>query len=244
MKTITTTPSRNLLLAALPAPELDHFARHLELVPMPLGKVLYESDSLQAHVYFPTDCIVSLLYLMEDGHTAEIAAVGREGVVGVQLVLGGETTPNRAVVRSAGSAYRLNARVLKEEFRLGASLQQLLLRYAQALFTQTALTAVCNRHHTVDQQLCRSLLLSLDRLSCDQLQMTQELLASVLGVRREGVTEAAGKLQAAGIIRYSRGRISVMSRAGLEDRCCECYQVVRKELGRLVPAPAPVACAA
>ncbi|MBN8279920.1 MAG: Crp/Fnr family transcriptional regulator [Gammaproteobacteria bacterium] len=244
MQAITSTPSRNLLLAALPARELDHFARHLELVPMPLGKVLYESDSHQAHVYFPTDCIVSLLYLMEDGHTAEIAAVGREGVVGVQLFMGGETMPNRAVVRSAGSAFRLNSRVLKDEFRLGGTLQQLLLRYAQALFTQTALTAVCNRHHTVDQQLCRSLLLSLDRLSCDQLQMTQELLASVLGVRREGVTEAAGKLQAAGIIRYSRGRISVMSRAGLEDRCCECYQVVRKELGRLVPAAAPVACAA
>lgn len=238
------SPSRNLLLAALPASELQHFSRHLELVPMPLGKVLYESDSHQAHVYFPTDCIVSLLYLMEDGHSAEIAAVGKEGVVGVQLFMGGETMPNRATVRSAGSAYRLSARVLREEFSLGASLQHLLLRYTQALFTQTALTAVCNALHTVDQQLCRALLLSLDRLSCNQLTMTQELMAGMLGVRREGVTEAAGKLQAAGLIRYSRGRISVVSRAGLEARCCECYELGRKELVRLMPSATSLARAA
>ncbi|MBL8200500.1 MAG: Crp/Fnr family transcriptional regulator [Chromatiales bacterium] len=241
---VTATPSRNLLLAALPEAELEHFVRHLELVPMPLGKVLYESDSHQAHVYFPADCIVSLLYLMEDGHSAEIAAVGREGVVGVQLFMGGETMPNRAVVRSAGSAYRLASRVLKDEFRLGASLQRLLLRYTQALFTQTALTAVCNALHTVDQQLCRALLVSLDRVSTNQLNMTQEMLASMLGVRREGVTEAAGKMQAAGLIKYSRGRISVVSRAGLEARCCECYALGRKEMVRLVPAPMTLARAA
>ena len=240
----TTFPAQNLLLAALPAAQLEHFSRHLELVPMPLGKALYESDSHQAHVYFPTDCIVSLLYTMEDGHSSEIAAVGREGVVGVQLFMGGETMPNRALVRSGGSAYKLNSRVLKDEFKLGESLQTLLLRYAQALFTQTALTAACNRHHTVDQQLCRSLLLSLDRLSCNQRKMTQELMASMLGVRREGVTEAAGKLQAAGVIRYSRGSISVLSRAGLEARCCECYEVVRREFRRLLPAALPLAHAA
>ncbi len=240
----TTYPAQNLLLAALPAAQLSHFSRHLELVALPLGKVLYESGYRHTHVYFPTDSIVSLLYLMEDGHSSEIAAVGREGLVGVQLFMGGETMPNCAVVRSAGSAYRLNSRVLKDEFRLGTSLQDLLLRYAQALFTQTALTAVCNRHHTVDQQLCRSLLLSLDRLSCNQLSMTQELMASMLGVRREGVNEAAGKLQAAGIIRYSRGRISVVSRDGLEARCCECYEVVRKEFRRLLPAALPLANAA
>lgn len=244
MKAATPAPSDNRLLAALPRHELEALARHLELVPMPLGKVLYEPGSHPDHVHFPTDCIVSLLYMMEDGHTAEIAAVGREGVVGVQLVMGGETMPNRAVVRSAGSAYRLTSRLMKDGFRLGGPLQELLLRYLHALFAQTAQTAVCNRHHTVDQQLCRSLLLSLDRLSCDQLHMTQELMASVLGVRREGVTEAAGKLQAAGIIKYRRGRISVMSRAGLEARCCECYGVVRRELGRLVQAPATVARAA
>lgn len=239
-----TSPAQNLLLAALPQSELEHFSRHLELVPMQLGKVLYGSDSHQSHVYFPTDCIVSLLYLMEDGHSAEIAAVGKEGVVGVQLVMGGEAMPNRVLVRSAGFAYRLRSSVLKDEFRLGASLQKLLLRYTQALFTQTALTAVCNALHTVDQQLCRSLLLSLDRLSCNQLSMTQEMMASMLGVRREGVTEAAGKLQAAGLIKYSRGRISVVSRAGLEARCCECYEVGRKELVRLVPAATTLACAA
>ncbi len=235
---------QNLLLSALPTAQFEHFSRHLELVPLPLGKVLYECDSHHAYVYFPTDSIVSLLYMMEDGHSAEIAAVGREGMVGVQLFMGGETMPNSAVVRSAGSAYRLNSRVLKDEFRLGESLQTLLLRYAQALFTQTALTAVCNRLHTVDQQLCRSLLLSMDCLACTQLKMTQELMASTLGVRREGVTEAAGKLQAAGIIKYSRGRISVVSRDGLEARCCECYDVLRKEFRRLLPVTPALAMAA
>lgn len=235
----TVSPVDNLLLAALPVAQLEHFSRYLQLVPLPLGKVLYECDSHHGQVYFPTDSIVSLLYMMEDGHSAEIAAVGREGMVGVQVFMGGETMPNRAVVRSAGSAYRLNAHVLKDEFRLGGSLQTLLLRYAQALFTQTALTAVCNRLHTLDQQLCRSLLLSMDCLACTQLKMTQELLASMLGVRREGVNEAAGKLQAAGIIKYSRGRISVVSRDRLEARCCECYEIVRKEVRRLLPvAPA------
>jgi CRP-like cAMP-binding protein len=243
MKT-TAYPAQNMLLAALPAVQLHQLSRHLELVPMPLGKVLYEPGCHQSHVYFPTDCIVSLLYMMEDGHSAEIAGVGREGVVGVQLVMGGETMPNRAQVRSSGSAYRLNSRVLRDEFKLNQALQSLLLRYAQALFTQTALTAVCNRLHTVDQQLCRSLLLTLDCLSTSQVKMTQELMASTLGVRREGVNEAAGKLQAAGIIKYSRGSISVVSRSALEARCCECYQVVRSELRRLLPAAMPLANAA
>ena len=232
-------PAQNLLLAALPAAQFEHFSRQLELIPMPLGKVIYESGTHQDYVYFPTDCIVSLLYVMEDGDSAEIAVVGKEGIVGVSLFMGGETMPNRALVQSAGSAYRLNASLLKGEFKLGRSLQHLLLRYTQALLTQMAQTAVCNRHHTVDQQLCRWLLLSLDRLPSNQLNMTQELIANMLGVRREGVNEAAGKLQAAGLIQYSRGCITVVDRPGLEARCCECYEVVRKEFERLLPAASP-----
>jgi CRP-like cAMP-binding protein len=232
-------PKQNLLLAALPVDQFENFSQHLELVPMPLGKIIYESGTHQENVYFPTDCIVSLLYVMEDGDSAEIAVVGKEGIIGVSLFMGGETMPNRALVQSAGSAYRLSARVLQVEFKLGGQLQFLLLRYTQALLTQMAQTAVCNRHHTVDQQLCRWLLLSLDRLPTNQLKMTQDLIANMLGVRREGVTEAAGKLQAAGLIRYSRGCITVVDRPGLEARCCECYKVVQKEFERLLPATAP-----
>jgi CRP-like cAMP-binding protein len=196
---------------------------------------LYESGSQLNHVYFPTTSIVSLLYVMEDGASAEIAVVGHEGMVGVALFMGGETTPSRAVVQSAGHAYRLKGQVLKDEFRRAATLQHLLLRYTQALLTQMAQTAVCNRHHSVDQQLCRWLLLSLDRLPSNNLSMTQELIANMLGVRREGVTEAAGKLQAAGLIRYSRGHITVLDRPRLESQACECYQVVKKEFDRLLP---------
>ncbi len=202
---------------------------------MPLGHVLYESGSTLQHVYFPTDSIVSLLYVMEDGASAEIAVVGNEGMVGIALFMGGETTPNRAVVQSAGHAYRLPGGLLKEEFSRAGSLQHLLLKYTQALLTQMSQTAVCNRHHSVDQQLCRWLLLSLDRLPTNTLTMTQELIANMLGVRREGVTESAGKLQAAGLIRYSRGRITVIDRPGLEKACCECYAVVKKEFDRLLP---------
>jgi CRP-like cAMP-binding protein len=204
---------------------------------MPLGSVLYESGSRLDHVYFPANSIVSLLYVMADGASAEIAVVGNDGVVGVSLFMGGETTPSRAVVQSAGVAYRLPGSVLKEEFRRGGATQQLLLRYTQALLTQMAQTAVCNRHHSVDQQLCRWLLLSLDRLSSNELAMTQELIANMLGVRREGVTEAAGKLQAAGVIRYSRGRITVLDRPALEAQACECYAVVKQESDRLLPYP-------
>jgi CRP-like cAMP-binding protein len=207
----------------------------MELVPMPLGLVLYESGSELRHVYFPTDCIVSLLYVMEDGASAEIAVVGNEGVIGIALFMGGETTPSRAVVQSAGHAYRLKGQLLKDEFNRSGELQHLLLRYTQALLTQMAQTAVCNRHHSIDQQLCRWLLLSLDRLSSNTLTMTQELIANMLGVRREGVTEAAGKLQADGLIEYSRGQITILDRPGLEARCCECYSVVKREFDRLLP---------
>jgi CRP-like cAMP-binding protein len=202
---------------------------------MALGDVLYESGSELRHVFFPTTAIVSLLYVMQDGASAEIAVVGNEGMVGVALFMGGETTPSRAVVQSAGHAYRLKGQVLKDEFRLGAALQHLLLRYTQALLTQMAQTAVCNRHHSVDQQLCRWLLLSLDRLPTNKLSMTQELIANMLGVRREGVTEAAGKLQAIGLIEYSRGNITVLDRPQLEAQACECYDVVKKEFDRLLP---------
>ena len=229
------TPTRNSLLAALSAPEQERLFPQLELVPMPLGKVLYESGNRLGHVYFPTDCIVSLLYVMEDGASAEIAVVGNEGLVGVALFMGGETTPSRAVVQSAGFAYRLPGAIIKQEFNRGGAMQELMLRYTQALLTQMAQTAVCNRHHSVDQQLCRWLLLSLDRLQSNELTMTQELIANMLGVRREGVTEAAGNLQDAGLIRYSRGRITVLDRARLEQRVCECYAVVRKEFSRLLP---------
>jgi CRP-like cAMP-binding protein len=202
---------------------------------MPLGDALYESGTHLSHVYFPTTSIVSLLYVMEDGASAEIAVVGNEGIVGVALFMGGETTPSRGIVQSAGHAYRLSGQTLKKEFMRAAELQHLLLRYTQALLTQMAQTAVCNRHHSVDQQLCRWLLLSFDRLPSNELVMTQELIANMLGVRREGVTEAAGKLQKAGLIRYNRGRISVTDRPGLEARSCECYAVVRKEFDRLLP---------
>ncbi|NEV65399.1 Crp/Fnr family transcriptional regulator, partial [Thiorhodococcus minor] len=213
---------------------------HLELVRLPLGMALYESGEGLSHVYFPTDAIVSLLYVMEDGASAEIAVVGNEGIVGIALFMGGETVPNRAVVQSAGYAYRLKGQVLKREFarfggRRHGTLQPLLLRYTMALLTQMAQTAVCNRHHTIDQQLCRWLLLSLDRLPSNELQMTQELIANMLGVRREGVTEAARRLQRAGLIRYSRGHITVLDRPGLEARVCECYEVVRREFLRLLP---------
>lgn len=226
---------QNHLLAALPAHEAERLYPHLEQVMMPLGKVLYESGNHLQHVYFPTTAIVSLLYIMNDGASAEIAVVGKEGIIGVALFMGGDTMPNRAVVQSAGDAYRLPGKLLKQEFHRSGTLQQILLRYTQALLTQMAQTAVCNRHHSVDQQLCRWLLLSLDRLPSNELTMTQELIANMLGVRREGVTEAAGKLQRAGLIHYSRGHITVLDRAGLEARVCECYQVVKQEFNRLLP---------
>jgi CRP-like cAMP-binding protein len=229
------TPRDNNLLAVLPSGDYERLLPQLELVSLPLGLALYESGSLQRYVYFPTSAIVSLLYVMEDGSSAEIAVTGSEGVVGIALFMGGETTPSRAVVQSAGYAYRLSAGVLKSAFREGGTLQHLLLRYTQALITQMAQTAVCNRHHSVEQQLCRWLLLSLDRLSGNELSMTQELIANMLGVRREGVTEAAGKLQQAGLIKYTRGKITVLDRAKLERRVCECYAVVKREYDRLLP---------
>jgi len=229
------SPQNNHLLAALAPADYQRLLPHLELIPLPLASALYESGDAQGYVYFPTDSIVSLLYVMEDGAAAEIAIVGNEGLVGIALFMGGETTPSRAVVQSAGYAYRLRAGVLKAEFGLGGDLQHLLLRYTQALITQMAQTAVCNRHHAVEQQLCRWLLLSLDRLPSNELAMTQELIANMLGVRREGVTEAAGLLQAAGMIHYRRGRITVLDRPKLEARVCECYAVVKREYGRLLP---------
>jgi CRP-like cAMP-binding protein len=228
-------PRQNHLLAALPHGEFEQLLPHLELVPMQLGNVLYESGSKLRHVYFPTTSIVSLLYVMSDGSSADIAVVGNEGIIGIALFMGGETTPSRAVVQSAGCAYRLKGNLLKQEFHRSASLQHLLLLYTQALLTQMAQTAVCNRHHTVDQQLCRWLLFSLDRLPSNELAMTQELIANMLGVRREGVTEAAGKLQNTGLIHYSRGRITVLDRTGLETKACECYGVVKREFDRLLP---------
>ena len=230
-------PDQNQLLAALPPGDRARVFPRLELAPLPLGGVLYESGAELRHVYFPTDGIVSLLYVMQDGASAEIAVVGNEGAVGISLFMGGASTPSRAVVQSAGHAYRLKADVLKREFARGGELQHLLLRYTQALITQMAQTAVCNRHHSVDQQLCRWLLLSLDRLPSNELTMTQELIANMLGVRREGVTHAAGKLQEAGLIRYSRGHIVVTDRAGLEEIVCECYAVVKKESDRLFAWP-------
>jgi CRP-like cAMP-binding protein len=228
-------PTQNLLLAALPPSERERIYPHLQPVTMTLGRVLYESGDVLRHVYFPTDSIISLLYVMEDGASAEISVVGNEGLIGVALFMGGETTPSRAIVQSAGHAYQLVGQRLKDEFHRNGAMQLLLLRYTQALLTQMAQTAVCNRHHSVDQQLCRWLLLSLDRLSSNQLTMTQELIANMLGVRREGVTEAAGKLQKLGIIRYVRGRITVLDRPRLEQMCCECYAVVKKETDRLLP---------
>ncbi|MEO6531964.1 MAG: Crp/Fnr family transcriptional regulator [Pseudolysinimonas sp.] len=228
-------PMRNHLLAALPDVAKATWTPHLESVDLPLGMVLYESGAAMSHVYFPTTAIVSLLYVMENGGSAEIAVVGNEGLVGISLFMGGESTPSRAVVQSGGRGFRLQARLMKLEFDLGGPVLHLLLRYTQALLTQMAQTAVCNRHHSLDQQLCRWLLLSLDRLSGVELVMTQELIANMLGVRREGVTEAALKLQRAGIIRYVRGHITVLDRPALELRSCECYDVVRKEYLRLLP---------
>ena len=228
-------PKQNHLLAALPEADYARIAPQLELVPLTLGQVLYESGSKMRHVYFPTTAIVSLLYVMENGASAEIAVVGNDGIVGISLFMGGESTPSRGVVQSAGESYRLKAALLKEEFNRYGPTMHLLLRYTLALITQMTQTAVCNRHHSVDQQLCRWLLLSLDRLKTNELVMTQELMANMLGVRREGVTEAAGKLQAAGLIHYSRGRITVLDRPGLEARSCECYDVVRRESARLLP---------
>jgi CRP-like cAMP-binding protein len=225
---------KNHLLASLPQEMLRRWLPHLELAPLNLGQVLQESGSAQSHVYFPTTSIVSLLYLLEDGASAEIAIVGNEGLVGISLFMGGGSTTSRAVVQSAGTAYRLPAAMLQQEFKLGPVLH-LFLRYTQALITQMTQTAVCNRHHSLDQQLCRWLLLSLDRLPGNELEMTQELIANMLGVRREGVTEAALRLQRADLIRYARGHITVIDRPGLERRSCECYAVVKKEYDRLLP---------
>jgi CRP-like cAMP-binding protein len=229
------TPKQNRLLAALPDDDYARLLPDLELISMPLGRVVYESGGQLGYLYFPTTNIVSLLYVTENGASAEIAITGNEGLVGISLFMGGESTPSRAVVQSAGNAYRLKAAVLKKEFALGGALQQLSLRFTQALITQMAQTAVCNRHHALDQQLCRWLLLSLDRLETNELMMTQELIANMLGVRREGVTEAAGHLQEAGLIQYSRGHITVLDRVKLEQRVCECYAVVKKEFDRLLP---------
>jgi CRP-like cAMP-binding protein len=228
------SPTQNHLLAAVPAVEFERLLPHLELVEMPLGEVLYESGARLDHVYFPTTCIVSLLYVLENGASAEIAVVGNEGILGISLFMGGETTPSRAVVQSAGYGYRLRAPLLKEEFNRAGPMLRLLLRYTQALITQMTQTAVCNRHHSIEQQLCRWLLLSLDRLPSNSLTMTQELIANMLGVRREGVTVAARSLQREGLIRYSRGRIDVLDRPGLEKAVCECYAVVRVEFERLL----------
>lgn len=233
-------PDQNHLLAALQASEFERLSAHLELVPMLLGDILYEPGSQMQHAYFPTTAIVSLHYVMETGASAETAGVGNEGVVGISLFMGGDTTPSSAVVQTAGHAYRLQGRLLKQEFHRGGAMQQLLLRYTQALITQMIQTAACNRHHSVEQQLCRWLLLTLDRIPSGELVMTQELIASMLGVRREGITEAAGTLQRAGMIRYRRGHISVLERAGLETRVCECYGVVRRELHRLLSDVRPL----
>jgi|SRR5665647_1915229 len=233
------TPKQNHILAALPEADYTRLLPNLEFTSMPLGWALYESGGHMSYVYFPTTSIVSLLYVMEDGASAEIAIAGNCGLVGIALFMGGETTPSRAVVQSAGDGYRLKASIVKREFAIGGNLQHLALRYTQALITQMAQTAVCNRHHALDQQLCRWLLLSLDRLQSNELVMTQELIANMLGVRREGVTEAAGRLQQDGLIHYSRGRITVLDRAKLEQRVCECYAVVRNEYDRLLPYKIP-----
>jgi CRP-like cAMP-binding protein len=226
---------QNYLLAALPEAVRERLAPKLKLVKMPLGEVLYESGDRIRYAYFPTESIVSLLYVTEDGSSAEISVVGNDGVVGEALFMGGDSTPSRAIVQSAGHAFRLPAKALLAEFNRHEVFQALMLRYTQALITQMAQTAVCNRHHTIDQQLCRWLLLSLDRLPGNRVEMTQELIANMLGVRREGVTEAAGRLQAQGIIEYHRGHITVLDRPGLERLCCECYAVVKQETDRLLP---------
>ena len=229
------SPNQNHLLAALPAAEFESLAPHLELVPLALGAVLYEPGSQLHHAFFPTTAIVSLHYVMATGASAETAGVGNEGVVGVSLFMGGNTTPSSAVVQAAGHAYRLERRYLKQEFDRAGLFQRLLLRYTQALMTHMMQTAACNRHHSVEQQLCRWLLLTLDRIPSGELVMTQELVARMLGVRREGITEAAGELQRAGFIRYRRGHIAVLDRSGLEARVCECYAVVKDEFARLLP---------
>jgi CRP-like cAMP-binding protein len=234
------TPQQNHLLGALSPEVQDRVFPHLELVPLPLGAVLYESGDALRYVYFPTDSIVSLLYVMESGASAEISVVGNEGLIGVALFMGGESTPSRAIVQSAGFAYRLLGQRLKDEFNRHGEMLLLMLRYTQALITQMAQTAVCNRHHSVDQQLCRWLLLSLDRLPDNRLVMTQELIANMLGVRREGVTAAAGKLQKLGVIDYARGKIVVLDRAKLEALSCECYAVVKRETDRLLPYQHPL----
>jgi CRP-like cAMP-binding protein len=231
---LTQSPNQNHLLGALPAAEFERLAPHLELVMLPLGEILYEPGDQLQHAYFPTSSIVSLHYVTEGGASSEIASVGNEGVVGISLFMGGNTTPSSAVAQTAGYAYRLGRHLVKQEFGRAGLMQGLLLRYTQALITQMCQTAICNRHHSVEQQLCRWLLVTLDRVPSGQLVMTQELVASMLGVRREGITEAAGKLQRAGCIRYCRGHISVLARAGLETRSCECYAVVKKELDRLL----------
>jgi len=228
------SPNQNRLLAALPETEFERLSPHLELVPMALGKMLYEPGGQLQNAYFPTTAVVSLHYVLQTGASAESAGVGNEGVVGISLFMGGDTTSSSAVVQIAGHAYRLDARLLKQEFDRSGLMQQLLLRYTQALITQMSQTAACNRHHSVEQQLCRWLLLTLDRGPSRELVMTQELVASMLGVRREGITEAAGRLQQAGFISYRRGHIAVLERSGLEARTCECYAVVKKELGRLL----------
>jgi CRP-like cAMP-binding protein len=230
-------PRQNSILGALPPKDLSRLFAHLRLVSLPLGKVLYESGEALRHVYFPTDSIVSLLYVMTNGMPAEIAIIGNEGVIGIALFMGGATTTNRAVVQSAGCAYQLAGNLLKEEFDRHGEMQHLLLRFTQALITQMAQTAVCNRHHSIEQQLCRWLLLSLDRLASNELTMTQKLIADMLGVRRQGVTEAAGSLQKFGVISYNQGQITVLDRYRLEKLCCECYAVVRKETNRLLTIP-------
>jgi CRP-like cAMP-binding protein len=232
--TASHSPSQNHLLAALPTEEFELIAEHLELVPLRLGEMLYEPGGQLQHAYFPTTSIISLHYVMESGQSAESAGVGNEGMLGIPLFMGGNTTTGSAVVQTAGHAYRLLGHLLKREFGRAGLMQSLLLRYTQALMTQIAQTAVCTRHHSVEQQLCRWLLLTLDRMPSSDLIMTQELVASMLGVRREGITEAAGRLQQGGFIRYRRGHIAVLDRAGLEDRACECYAVVKTEIGRLL----------
>lgn len=228
------TPKQNHLVAALPAEIFERLSPHLELIPMPLGEVLYESGGQLQHVYFPATAIVSLHYLMESGASAEIAGVGNEGVLGISLFMGGNTTPSLATVQTAGCGYRLKGRLMMEEFNRAGPMMRLMLRYTQALMTQISQTAVCNRHHSIEQQLCRWLLLTLDRLPSQELTITQELIAGMLGVRREGITEAAGNLQRAGLISYRRGHITVLDRSGLESRTCECYNVVKKEFHRLL----------
>jgi len=230
-----TVPERNQLLAALPQAERARLSPHLELVTLPLGSVLYEPGDAQRHIYFPLDAIVSLLYVLKNGSSAEIAVVGNDGAIGIALFMGGVSTTNRAIVQNAGQAYRMTQRRISEELTLHGEMMHVLLRYTQALITQMAQTAVCNRHHSVDQQLCRWLLLSLDRLEFNKVTMTQELIANMLGVRREGVTEAAGKLQKLGVIKYRRGMITVLDRPQLEALSCECYDVVKRETDRLMP---------